>query len=94
MDGKGYISNPYLSVSSVLSNYHKILIRDSVKKEFENKYDSLRDEMYGKLRDEIYAKLRNDLVKDLTDDLHKKLKSDLENLRRDDWERIGSPDIK
>lgn len=90
MDGKGYISNPYLSVSSVLSNYHKILITDSVKKEFESKYNCLREELYEKLREELYAKLREELASEV----YKKLKNDLENLRRDDWERIGSPDIK
>jgi rRNA-processing protein FCF1 len=86
MDGKGYINNPYLSVSSVLSKSYKILIRDAVKKE----YESLRE----KLREEIYTKIREDLVREITEEVYKKLKSDMDSLKRDEWERIGSPDIK
>lgn len=86
MDGKGYINNPYLSVSSVLSKSYKILIRDAVRKECE----SLRE----KLLEEIYTKIREDLVREITEEVYKKLKSDMDSLKRDEWERIGSPDIK
>lgn len=82
MDGKGYINNPYLSVSSVLCKSYKILIEDSVRKESE------------KLREEIYTKIREDLVKEITEEVYKKLKSEMDSLKRDEWERIGSPDIK
>lgn len=82
MDGKGYINNPYLSVSSVLSKSYKILIEDAVRKEFE------------KLREEIYRKIREDLSREITEEVLKKLKSEMDNLKRDEWERIGSPDIK
>jgi hypothetical protein len=86
MNGKGYITNPYLSVSSVLSKSYKILIEDIVRKEYES--------MSEKLRQEIYTKIREDLVKEITEEVYKKLKSEIEHLKRDDWERIGSPDIK
>ena len=82
MNGKGYINNPYLSVSSVLSKSYKILIEDAVRKESE------------KLREEIYSKIREDLSREITEEVYKKLKSDMETVKRDEWERIGSPDIK
>ena len=82
MNGKGYITNPYLSVSSVLSKSYKILIEDAVRKEYES------------IREEIYTKIREDLVKEITEEVYKKLKSEIDHLKRDDWERIGSPDIK
>jgi rRNA-processing protein FCF1 len=90
MDGKGYINNPYLSVSSVLSKSYKILIRDAVRKE----YESLSESLSEKLREEIYTKIREDLVREITEEVYKKLKSETDSLKRDEWERIGSPDIK
>lgn len=82
MDGKGYISNPYLSSSSILSNYHKILITDSVKKEFQVLKEKLIEEIYTKFKE------------DLTREIYNKLKCELDSIRKDEWERIGSPDIK
>ncbi len=86
MDGKGYINNPYLCVSSVLCKSYKILIEDAVRKEYES--------MGEKLREEIYSKIREDLCREITEEVYKKLKSDMDSVKRDEWERIGSPDIK
>lgn len=57
MDGKGYISNPYLSVSTVMSKSYKILIEDAVKKEFEK----LKEELTKEITEEVYKKIKGEI---------------------------------
>jgi len=54
MDGKSF---PYLTSSLILSNYYKVIIRESVKKEIE----VLKEKLIEDLTREIYTKLKCEL---------------------------------
>ena len=81
MDGKGFISNPYLNVSSALVNFYA----SSKSRELDSKLEIMKDEIYKKLKEELRDEFKKELLE---------LKLQCENHKKDEWERIGSPDVK
>jgi DNA-binding transcriptional regulator GbsR (MarR family) len=79
MDGKGFISNPYLNFSSAFLNFYW----NSKSREIDNKLEIMKDQIYEKLKEELREEFKKEL-----------LKVQCENHKKDEWERIGSPDIK